>query len=79
MFLQTQNLAKVQQKLDNIYNLTNDNNTYQKYEEFKEEAAKCMKKIQSKSHSQLQRKKENLRDILERTFLLHALLVRPSS
>ena len=65
VFLRTENIAKVQRKLDNIYSLTNDNNIYQKYEQFKKEAAKYMKKVQSKTHFQLQKKKEKLSDILE--------------
>ena len=51
--------------MDNIYSLTNDNNIYQKHEQFKKEAAKYMKKVQSKTHFQLQKKKEKLSDILE--------------
>ena len=65
VFLQTDNLAKIQRKLEDIYNSTDDNNIYQKYEQFKDVAAKCMKKIQSRSHYRLQKQKEKLSDILE--------------
>ena len=53
VFLQTDNLAKVQRKLEDIYNSLDENNIYRKYEQFKAEAAKCMKRIQSKAHDQL--------------------------
>ena len=65
VFLQTENLAKVQAILDTIYNQIDDNNIYVKYEQFKEKAATCMKRTQSKAHSQLQRKKEHLSNVLQ--------------
>ena len=60
VFLQAEHIAKVQRKLDAIYNEPNDDNIYKKkYEQFKEEAAKTMKRIQAKSNSLLLKQRKN--------------------
>ena len=64
-FAKKENLEKVNQIVDEIYNQVNEFNVFEKYEEFKGRVTSYMKGQQDANHLENKRRKEQINNILE--------------